>query len=415
MYDWANSAFVTVIITTLWPLYFASISGLPEQDATARHAWFTAIALGISAILGPLLGVIADRAPIKKKMLAGFMVFGALATVGLAFVGQGQWMLGGILFGLGNVGVTSSFVFYDGLLPYVAKPEELDRVSTSGYALGYVGGGILLILLLGLILFEPFGLDKGTATRLSFVVVAVWWILFSIPLFRRVPEPMVEPPKEPARASLVTTAFSDVFRTFRELKKYRQAMLFLLAFLIYNDGVGTIIRMATIYGKEKNLSETVMIAAIVVVQFVGIPCTFLFGSIASRIGTRKAIYGGLVIYCLISVLGYFMTSVTHFIGLAALVGLAQGGVQALSRSLFATLIPRRKTTEFFGLFAVFEKFAGIFGPLLFAVIIEATGSSQNAVLGVIAFFAVGAVLLTLVDIEGGQAAARAENDADAAP
>jgi UMF1 family MFS transporter len=409
-YDWANSAFITVIVTAVWPIYFGTVSGLSKTDATETHAWITAAALTVSAILGPVLGALADRAPIKKKFLLAFVLLGSFATAGLALVAQGQWLFGGILFGLGNIGATSSFVFYDALLPFVAKDDELDRVSVAGYALGYVGGALLLLVLLLLIMNpEPVGLTTDSATRISFVVVALWWVIFTIPLLRRVPEPPISSRVRAEHKNVVLGAFADLRDTVTELRKYKQAFLFLIAFLIYNDGVGTIIRMATIFGTEKNLPMGVLIGAIVVVQIVGIPFTFLFGQLAGRIGSRASIYLGLIAYAGISVLGYFMTTKNEFIALAALVGVVQGGVQALSRSLFASMIPKRKSAEFFGLFAVFEKFAGIVGPFVFAVVIRLTGSSHTAILAIIAFFVCGALLLSRVDIRQGQEIANAEN------
>jgi UMF1 family MFS transporter len=253
-----------------------------------------------------------------------------------------------------------------------------------------------------------FGLrDAGVASRLSFLSVAVWWVAFSIPLFRRVSEPAVTPDAAAlAAGNLVRASFVQLADTLREFRRYRQASLMLLAFLIYNDGIGTIIRMAGIYGTELNLPQSALIGAIVMVQFVGIPFALLFGRLAGRIGAKQAIFLSLVIYICISIIGYTMTAAWQFYLLAFLVGTVQGGSQALSRSLFATMIPRHKSSEFFGFFAVFEKFAGIFGPAVFAVTVSLTGSSRNAILSVIGFFVVGALLLARVDVEEGQRAAR---------
>jgi UMF1 family MFS transporter len=261
-----------------------------------------------------------------------------------------------------------------------------------------------------------FGLPSGEGlterevtlpARLAFLSVAVWWALFSIPLFRTVPEPPVriEPDERPGE-SPVRVAFVRLGETFRELRSYRQAFLMLLAFLIYNDGIQTIIKMATAYGTEIGIDQSALIGAILLVQFVGIPCTFLFGTVAGRIGAKRALFLGLLAYTVISILGYYMTTATHFYILAGLVGVVQGGTQALSRSLFASMIPQHKSGEFFGFFSIFEKFAGIFGPLIFAGTIAATGSSRNAILSVIGFFAVGAALLALVNVEEGQRVAR---------
>jgi MFS transporter, UMF1 family len=243
--------------------------------------------------------------------------------------------------------------------------------------------------------------------RLAFVSVAVWWVLFSLPLFRRVREPPATiEPDERTEANPVVTALARLGETFRELRSYRHAFLMLLAFLIYNDGIQTIIKMATAYGTEIGIGQSALIGAILLVQFVGIPCTFLFGTVAGRIGAKRSLFLGLLAYTVISILGYYMTSATHFFILAGLVGVVQGGTQALSRSLFASMIPQHKSGEFFGFFSIFEKFAGIFGPLIFAGTIAVTGSSRNAILSVIGFFAVGAALLALVNVEDGQRVAR---------
>jgi UMF1 family MFS transporter len=286
----------------------------------------------------------------------------------------------------------------------------MDRVSSAGYALGYLGGGLLLVVNLAWILKPQwFGLpDAGFASRLSFLSVAIWWVMFSIPLFRGVPEPPIRPEAAALAArGAVRASFAQLLQTFRELRSYRHAALMLIAFLIYNDGIGTIIRMGSLYGAELGLPSSSLIAAIMMVQFVGVPFAMLFGSLAGRIGAKQSIFIALVVYTGISLLGYQMTSSWEFFLLAFLIGTVQGGSQALSRSLFATMVPRHKSSEFFAFFAVFEKFAGIFGPAIFAVTIHLTGSSRNAILSVIAFFVVGGALLAMVDVEAGRRAARA--------
>ncbi len=412
MYDWANSAFQCTIITAVFPVYYSTVAAadLPGSEATARFAMATTLALSFTALVSPMLGAYADFAGAKKRMLAGGMAVGVAATAAMALVGRGDWRLAEWLFIIANVGISGSFVFYDSLLPHIARPEEMDRVSSAGYALGYLGGGLLLLLnLLWILRPHWFGLaDAGIASRLSFLSVAVWWVVFSIPLFRTVPEPPVHPDAAALRArGPLKASFVQLFDTLRELRRYRNAALMLLAFLVYNDGIGTIIRMAGLYGAELHLPESALIGAIVVVQFVGIPFAFLFGHVAERIGAKRAIFISLVVYVGISILGYQMTQAWEFFLLAFLVGTVQGGSQALSRSLFASMIPRDKSSEFFGFFAVFEKFAGIFGPALFAITVHLTGSSRSAILSVIAFFVAGAAMLAAVDVEAGQRAARA--------
>jgi UMF1 family MFS transporter len=413
-YDWANSAFQCTIITAVFPVYFASVAAadLPPAVATERFATATTLALAIVAIISPVLGAYADFAGAKKRLLGLFLGLGVLTTAMMVQVGRGDWLLAALLFVLANIGVSGSFVFYDSLLPHIARDEEMDRVSSAGYAIGYLGGGILLAINLAWIL-QPgwFGLaDAGVASRLSFLSVAIWWLVFAIPLFRHVPEPAVSAVRVPGVHPAVQS-FRQLAATLRELRQYRQAFLMLVAFLIYNDGIGTIIRMAGPYGQEIGLPQESLIMAFVMVQFVGIPFAFAFGRLAGRIGAKPSIFIALVVYVLISLVGYFMTTVWQFFLLSFMVATVQGGSQALSRSLFATMIPKRKSSEFFGFFGVFEKFAGIIGPALFAATVRATGTSRNAILSVIAFFVVGAVLLWMVDVPAGQRAAREADQA----
>jgi MFS transporter, UMF1 family len=424
MYDWAASAMQTTIMVAVFPIYFVKVAGAGqvESGATQRLATMNTLALVVIALLSPVLGAISDYRGTKKRFLAAFMLIGVLAVLGMFFVGRGDLDLASALLVVSLIGVAGSFVFYEALLPHIARPDEIDRVSTAGYALGYVGGGILLAFNLAWIQRPDwFGLPSGAGltpsqatlpVRLAFVSVAIWWVIFSLPLFRRVREPAPRLETDERRGeNPIRMAFVRLGETFRELRSYRQAFLMLLAFLIYNDGIQTIIKMATAYGTELDIGQNALIGAILLVQFVGIPCSFLFGMLAGRIGAKRALFLGLLTYTAISVLGYFMKTAAHFYVLAALVGTVQGGTQALSRSLFASMIPQHKSGEFFGFFSVFEKFAGIFGPLIFAGTIAATGSSRNAILSVILFFAVGGLLLWPLDVHEGQRAARAADQA----
>jgi UMF1 family MFS transporter len=411
MYDWANSAVQCTIITAVFPIYFASVAGadLPPAVATERFATATTLALVIVAVMAPILGAYADYAGAKKRLLAVFLAIGVSATAAMFFITRGEWQFAALLFIVVNIGVSASFVFYDSLLPHIAGPDEMDRVSSAGYALGYVGGGLLLAINLAWILKPTlFGLgDAGVASRLSFLSVAVWWLVFSIPMFRRVPEPAVRPQNLHQDGSPIVASLRQLVVTLRDLRRYRQAFLMLVAFLIYNDGIGTMIRMAGPYGKEIGLPENALITAFVMVQFVGIPFAFAFGWLAGRIGAKTSIFIALVVYVAISIVAYYMTTAWQFFLLSFLVATVQGGSQALSRSLFASMIPPEKSSEFFGFFGVFEKFAGIVGPALFAITVRATGSSRNAILSVIAFFVVGAALLWMVDVEEGKRVAAA--------
>ena len=416
MYDWANSAFWSTVVTAVFPPFFSSYAaaGLAPVEATARFAWATTIAAVIIAVLGPILGAIADYRAWKKRLLAVFVTIGVTATLLMVAIERGDWLFATLVFMVGNIAVSTTLVFYDSLLPHIARPDEIDRVSTAGFAIGFIGGGIVLLLNLAWILSPTtFGLpDTVAAIKLSFVSVAVWWAVFSLPLLRRVPEPPATiGANETAGTNPVRVAFTRVRETFRELRTLRQAFLMLVAFLLYNDGIQTMIRMASIYGAEVGIDQNAQIAAFVIVQFVGVPFSFAFGMLADRIGAKPALFGGLAVYTGISILGYFMTSAWHFFALAFLVGMVQGGSQALSRSLFARMIPKHKSSEYFGFYSVFEKFAGVAGPAVFATSVTLFGSSRVAVLSVIGFFIAGALVLTRVNVAEGEAQAAAASQA----
>lgn len=411
MYDWALSGLQTVVMTAVFPIFFVKVAAanLPGSAATQQLARANTIAMLLVAVVSPILGAVADYSAAKKRFLGVMTAIGSLACAAMFAIDRGDLGLAMVLYVVALFGASACLVFYESLLPHIATTDEMDRVSTAGYALGYLGGGLLVALNLAWIMKPAwFGLPEGTLpTRLAFVSVSVWWVLFAIPLFRRVSEPARKlEGDEQAKANPLVVAFQRIGETLRELRQYKQAFLMLVAFLIYNDGIQTIIKMATAYGTEIGIGEADLIAAIMIVQFVGVPFAFLFGRLAGVIGAKASIFVGLVVYTLISILGYYMTSATHFYALAALVGLVQGGTQALSRSLFASMIPAHKSGEFFGFYSVFEKFAGIFGPLLFDVAISTTGSSRNAILSVIIFFIVGAILLSRVNVAEGQRLAR---------
>lgn len=416
-YDWAVSSFQTTIQVAFFQIYFMSVAAVDlPGEGTRLQAWanVNTIAAVLVAVLSPILGAFSDVAAAKKRMLALFMILGVAAVGGMYFIDRGEYQLASWLYIAATVGATASVVMYEALLPHIASNEEMDRVSSAGYALGYIGGGVLLAINVAMFLFParfgfPVSSDglsrEGTLPiRAAFLTVAAWWLLFSIPLFRRVREPArTREPDEILTANrLFVTPFVRLGETIRALRTFKPAFLMLLAFLVYNDGIQTIIRMATAYGVEIGIEQQSLIIAILIVQFVGFPFAFVFGALAGRIGAKRAIFIGLLAYTLISIVGYFMQSARDFYVLAFLVGMVQGGTQALSRSLFASMIPAHKSGEFFGFYSVFEKFASIGGPLLFAATIQLTGSSRNAILGVIAFFIVGAWILSRVNVAEGQ-------------
>ncbi len=417
MYDWANSAFATTIMAAVLPIYYVQVAGstLPSNVALSYWAYTAAIALFIIVVASPVLGAMADYLGAKKKFLAAFMALGVAATFGLSFVHTGDWALASILFILGNIGFTGSIIFYSSLLPHIASDEELDSVAAGGWAVGYVGGGLLLVINAAMIIRPDwFGLaDEGAATRAAFVSVAVWWALFSIPLFRDVAEPprRIDAAEAALGLSPVRIGFRRLAGTMREIGQYRQLVIFLTAFFFYSDGIGTIIKMAAAYGSQIGLGTAALIGALLVVQFVGVPFTFAFGALAGRIGPKRGIMLALVVYSGISVFGYFVTEAWHFWTLAIAVGMVQGGAQALSRGLFASMIPRTRSSQFFSFYSVFEKMAGILGPVVFGVASQITGTGRIGILAVIVFFIAGIVLLNRVDIDEGRRVARAEDAA----
>jgi len=394
MYDWANSAFVTIVMAAVFPVYFGKVAnaGFDSSAITARLAAVNALAILINAVAAPVLGALADRRPIKKKLLAVFMLLGASSTAGMFFITEGRWMLACGLLLAANVGAAGSFVFYNALLPHIATDDETDRVSAGGFALGYIGGGLALLISLAIILKPDLvGIPRGTLpSRIVFLFTAAWWALFTLPLLLKVPEPAIAPAHG---GSKPLNAVRQVFRTLAELRTYRGAFLLLCAFLIYNDGIQTIIRMAANYGATLRFSDTAIIGSLLITQFVGFPCAFAFGMLAGRIGTRQAITLGVLTYVGVAVLGFFMTREWHFLALAVMVGLVQGGTQALSRSLFARLIPRHKSGQFFGFFGIMDRFSGMLGSGLIAGMAAAGGEPRVGILSIAAFFLVGAVVL----------------------
>ena len=422
LYDVANSAWITTVMTTVFPIFFVALAtgaGLPDPVARSRFAFASSLSVALVGVIGPLLGAIADLRGSKKAFLGAFVAVAVAATAAMTFITSGHWVFALATFVLGRVAVMSSLAFYNSLLPAVARPDEVDRVSTAGFALGYLGGGFLLAVNLAMIAAPRRFLlpDADTAVRVSFLSVAVWYALFSIPLFRRVPEPARRLEEgESGAGGVVRVAGRRLVTTFRELRAHRDAALLLLAFLVYNDAVNTIITMGVIFGGEIGIPRSSMMATLVVVQIVGVPFAFLFGLLADRIGAKPAILMGLAVYGAISVYAFALRTATQFLVMGILVGTVQGGVQALARSLFATMIPRHKAGEMFGFFGVFDRFGGVIGSFVFGVMLAATGSSRPAILTLIVFFVLGAFLLSRVDVERGRRLAReAEAAAHGAP
>lgn len=408
LYDWANSAFATTVMAAMYPPFFralAEAAGMSPSRATAAWGYTLAIALALIALAAPVLGAIADDLGRRKHFLAAFVALGVVATAATVANGDDTWLLAAVLFALAQIGFSGANVFYESLLPGLGSGAEIDRISARGYALGYLGGGILLVVNAAWVIRPGwFGMpDAGFAVRASFASVAVWWALFSVPLFRRVPEP---PADRLPGSSALAGGVRRLVRTFREIRAYRQLLLFLLAFWIYNDGISTVMKMATAYGSEIGIGLPHLVGALVLTQFIGYPSALAFGSLGGRIGARRAVLIALGVYTGISLAGFLVHTAWQFYLLAAVVGTVQGGAQALSRSLFASMVPRHKTAEFFGFFSASGKFAGIFGPLVFALVSDIAGSGRMAIISLVVFFVVGGLLLARVDEEEGRRVAR---------
>jgi UMF1 family MFS transporter len=402
MYDWANSAFATTIMAAVLPIYYSAIAQpeLTANQTTAYWGYTNSIALLLIAIISPILGAMADYRGHKKRYLTIFALVGITATAFMFFLTTGNWLMASVLFILGNLGFAGANVFYDSLLPHIAQKNDIDQVSTRGYAMGYLGGGILLAVNLAMIMLAPEHLT-GLMTRISLASVAVWWLVFTIPLWKRVKEPPRHVFHGEMDSNSLTAGFKRLGETFKEVRKYGDLFKLLVAFWLYNDGIGTIIKMATIYGNEIGIGQTDLIGALLMVQFVGIPFAFAFGWLAKKIGTKKSIYITLGVYSLISIGGYFMSTALHFWVLGFAVALVQGGAQALSRSLYGRMVPKAQSAEFFSFYSVSGKFAGMFGPLVFGLVSQIFNNSRLGIISLIIFFISGALLLTRVDEEKG--------------
>lgn len=414
MYDWANSSFATTMMAAVLPIYYATLGAAGDSSAmmTSRWGFTTAFAALVAAVISPILGAVADFRGSKKKFLTIFMLLGVISTA-LLFIPNkpGDWLIASIFFIFANIGFAGSLVYYDALLPHVARADEIDQVSSRGYMMGYIGGGILLAINLVMIMVLPSVFPAiGTVlmTRLSFITVAIWWFCFTLPLLFRVKEPVRRIEAGEENLQPIKASFSRLKKTFGELKKYRDLSLGLLAFWVYANGIGTIITMATIYGKELHFSDITLIGTLLMVQFLAAPFAFLFGWLAKRIGTKKSIYISLTIYSLIAIAGYFLYHEWQFWVLGAAVATVQGGSQALSRSMIGKMMPKSKSAEFYGFFSVFEKFASILGPFIFGVVSRIMNESRLSIASLIIFFVLGIFILTKVNIERGIEVAQQE-------
>lgn len=395
-YDWANSAFATTVLAGFFPVFFKqySAAGMAATDSTFWLGVFSSIASVVVMLAAPFLGALADRLSAHKRFLLLFTAIGVLATALLPLAGRGDWLLAACLFCLGSIGFFGGLTFYDSLIVQVAEPQEMDRVSALGYAAGYLGGGVLLAVNVAMTLKpELFGLaDAGMAVKWSFASVAVWWALFSIPLFRWVQE---LPSAEAATAD-TAIGWRGLWQTIGHLRAHPAIGWFLLAYWLYIDGVHTIIRMAVDFGLSLGFESSSLITALLLVQFIGFPAAIVFGWLGQRWGTRRAILLALAVYIGVTVWGYSMQTVEQFYALAAVIALVQGGIQSLSRSFFGRLVPAERAGSFFGLYNMMGKFAAVLGPLVVGITATLTGNPRLSLLSLVVFFVVGGWLLLKV-------------------
>lgn len=399
-YDWANSAFATTVMAGFFPLFFKEYwnSGVADTVSTFRLGLANSMASLVVVLCAPLLGAIADHLDRRKGFLLLFAALGVVMTGALHFVAAGDWQLAALCYGLAILGFSGGNLFYDALLLGVARPAQLDRVSALGFALGYLGGGLLFAFNVLMVLYPDwFGLpDKATAVRVSFLSVALWWAVFSVPLFLLVPEARAA---EAVRARVaITRGLAQLRRTLREIGRLPHTFLFLLAYWLYIDGVDTIVRMAVDYGLSLGFPSNSLIVALLITQFVGFPAAIAFGRLGDRIGARAGILTALAVYVVVTAWGAFMSAVWEFYLLAVVIGLVQGGVQSLSRSLYARLIPPGRSAEFFGFYNMLGKFAAVLGPALMGWVGVLSGSPRIGILSVLVLFVAGAALLLRVDV-----------------
>ena len=394
-YDWANSAFATTVMAGFFPVFFKQHwnLGVPVTESTFRLGVTSGIASALIALVAPVLGAIADRGGARVRLLMGFTVMGAAATAALALVPAGQWRVAATLYLAGSLGFWAGIVFSDSLLLHVAEPREYDLVSGFGYAMGYLGGGLLFAINVAMTLRPAwFGLaDAAQAVKVSFVMVGLWWLIFALPLAFSVREQATGTRLAPSAA--VRQGFGELARTLREIRRYRPILWFLAAYWLYIDGVNTVIKMAVDYGLSLGFEAAQLLAALLLTQFVAFPAALAFGWLGQRIGARKGIFVALTVYATATCFAYFLRDVRDFYLLAVVIGLVQGGVQSLSRSYFGRLVPEGKSSEFFGFYNMMGKFAAVLGPLLTGVVAKLTGDPRLSILSILLLFVAGASLL----------------------
>ena len=399
LYDWANSAFATTVMAGFFPLFFKSFwaADLSPAESTAVIGTTNSLAGLFIMLLAPILGAYSDLGKLKKKFLAFFALLGVLSTGYLYFIPQGDWVIAASLYALAVVGFSGGNIFYDSLIVSVSKQDQRHKVSSLGFSMGYLGGGLLFVVNV-LMYLNPawFGLSSQSEAILwSFLSVAIWWAVFSLPLFMSVEE---KSNTEISKGLFenITEAFKAVASTLREIKKHKRVAIFLIAYWLYIDGVDTIVRMAVAYGSDIGLDASSMITALLLTQFVGFPATLVFGIYADKIGFKKILTIGISIYILVTFYAYYMSTALEFYILAGTVGLVQGGVQAISRSFFSTIIPMNKEAQFFGFYNLVGKSAVFLGPVLVSWVALIFGNPRFGILSLLFLLVPGLVLLWMV-------------------
>ena len=403
-YDWANSAYSTTVMAGFFPIFFEKYYSNPNDviQSTYQLGLANSISSIFIALVSPLLGAIADRGSAKKKLLIIFAFLGSLMTAALWLVQKGDWQLAVFFYIIATIGFMAGNIFYDSLLPSVASREKVDYVSALGYSLGYLGGGLLFLINVLMYLYPQwFGIpDSSTAIRISFVSVAIWWAIFTIPIIIFMPEPQIR--KNVSLFDAINGGFKQLKETYDNIREMKIIGTFLMAFWMYEDGVATIVRMAAKIASSLGFAAGDIITAILMVQFIGFPAALGYNWFAKKIGTKNAVLVAILGYVVITFLGYLMTDITHFYILAALIGLFQGGIQSLSRSLFTRLVPHNKEAEFFGFYNMLGKFAAVVGPILVGWITVLTGNPRAGILSIVVLFIFGGILLNRVDFKEGQ-------------
>ena len=408
LYDVANSAFVLIIITTIMPIFFKDIAskGMDNAISTANWGFANSIAALILVILAPILGTFADYKDYKKRFLVFFISIGILFTLFLTIVNESAWLNCLLIFIIARIGFAGANIFYDSFLIDVTDKKRFDWISSNGYAWGYIGSVIPFIAVIVIIFLgkksNPSAAISTISAKISFFIVALWWLVFSIPILKNVKQNyFIEPKKHPIKES-----FIRLFKTFKEIRKYKQAFLFLIAYFFYIDGVDTIITMAAVYGRDIGLSVTLLISAILMIQIVAFPFTLIYGKMADKFSAKPMLFVGIGIYVIITFMGFFLSvmptmkmKIIIFWILAFLVATSMGGIQALSRSLFSKLIPPKQSAKFFGFYNIFGKLAVVIGPFIMGLISRITGHSRYGILSILILFIVGGIILANIRIE----------------